>query len=72
MMRERDYLVEVCIYCLRAGCVHGERHCEGYFRTGTAMVRASDLRFLEKEDAAEYSRERIVQVSGVHPVDLIE
>lgn len=72
MGQERDYLVEVCADCLCAGCVHGDTHCPGYWRVGTAKVRASDLRFMEKEDPREYSRERLAQLSGFVPIDLID
>lgn len=69
-MAERDYLVEVCADCLRAECVYSGGICAGYWRAGTAKVRASDLRAMAKEDERQYSRERILLISGVPPIDI--
>lgn len=62
-----DYDVTVCAACLTACCWHGEHMCQAAETASTAIMRASELRKLNRENASYYTRDRIEMITGVRP-----
>ena len=63
-VEKSDYMVEVCVYCLRASCWHDEFPCDDNWYAATVWHRASYLRSLGREHPSRYSREKIRAVCG--------
>jgi hypothetical protein len=62
-----DYEVTVCAACLTATCWHGVFMCQKAKQASTMDVRASELRALGREHPDNFSRERILRVTGSMP-----
>lgn len=62
-----DYPVTVCAECLTASCWHGEFMCERAKDARTTVMRASELRALDREHPSNFSPSKIRAVHGVFP-----